>query len=140
MKKSAVISLVAIFVIVLVSFSQAQTLFDSGLKEFNQENYEEALSYFLQAREAEKGSSRIAYYVGLTYKFMEKYSDSVPYFTDAATLSPRIDDAVVELIDVLYHTGNLAEAQKWIAVADKEGINTARLNFLKGIFSNKKRE
>lgn len=133
MKKVGIISLAAIFVLILVSFSQGQTLFDSGLKEFNQENYEEALSYFLQARDAEKGSSQIAYYVGLTYKAMEKYSDSIPYFRDAATLSPRIDDAVMELIDVLYHTGNLPEAQKWIAVADKEGINTARYNFLKGM-------
>ena len=48
MKKLAVISLAAIFVLILVSFSHGQTLFDNGLKEFNQENYEEALSYFLQ--------------------------------------------------------------------------------------------
>ena len=67
--------------------------------------------------------------MGLTYKVMEKYNDSIPYFRDAATLSPRVDDAVVELIDVLYHTGNLAEAQKWIAVADKEGINYGTLQF-----------
>ncbi|MBP1748415.1 MAG: tetratricopeptide repeat family protein [Deltaproteobacteria bacterium] len=119
MKKSAVISLAAIFVFVLISFSQSQTLFDTGLKELNRENYEEALSYFLEAREAEKGSARIAYYLGLTYKVMEKYNEAIPYFRDAATLSPRVDDAVVELIDVLYHTGSLVEAQKWIAVAVK---------------------
>lgn len=140
MKRLAVVSLVAVLVLVLVSFSQAQVPFDEGLKEFNQENYEEALSHFLQARAADKTSSRIAYYVGLTYKVMEKYSEAIPHFRDAATLSPRVDDAVVELIDVLYHTGNLAEAQKWIAVAEKEGINTGRLNFLKGLVFAKSRK
>lgn len=109
MKKLAAISLAFIFILILVSFSQAQTLFDKGVKEFNQENYEEALPYFLQAREAEKGSSRIAFYVGLTYKFMEKYHEAIPYFKDAATLSPRVDDAVVELVDVQYHTGILGK-------------------------------
>ncbi len=132
-KKLAIISLAAIFIFILVPFAQAQSLFDSGLKEFNQENYEEALSYFLGARELDKGSARIAYYLGMTYKVMEKYNESVPYLRDAVTFTPRVDDAVVELIDVLYHTGNLAEAQKWIDLADKQGINTARFNFLKGM-------
>jgi tetratricopeptide (TPR) repeat protein len=135
MKKVAVIALPAILALILVPFLSlnAQTPFDDGLKEFQQENYEEALAYFLKAREADKGSSRIAYQIGLTYKAMERYNDAIPYFRDAATLSPRIDGAVVELIDVLYHTGNLVEAQKWIAVGDKDGINTARFNFLKGM-------
>lgn len=133
MKRLAVISLVAILLSILVPCLHAQTPFDDGLKEFQKENYEEALAYFLKAREADKTSSRTAYYVGLTYKVMEKYNEAIPYFRDAATLSPRVDDAIVELVDVLYHTGNLVEAQKWIGVADKAGINTARFNFVKGM-------
>ncbi len=133
MKKIAMISLAAILLFTLVPCLRAQTAFDEGLKELQQENYEEALAYFLKAREADRTSSRIAYQIGLTYKVMEKYNEAIPYFRDAATLTPRIDDAVVELVDVLYHTGNLAEAQKWIEVGDKGGINTARFNFLKGM-------
>lgn len=132
MKKIAVISVAAIFVFILACVSQAQTPFDNGLKELRQENYEEALQYFLKAREVEQ-SSRIAYFIGITYKVMEKYNESIPYFRDAATLSPRVDAAIIELIDVLYHTGDLAEAGKWIAIADEEGLDTARLNFLKGL-------
>lgn len=133
MKRLVVMSLAAAFIFAAVSFSLAQTPFDEGLRELNQENYEEALSYFLQAWETDKGSSRIAYYLGLTYKAMEKYSDAIPYFRDAATLSPRVDNAFVDLVDILYHIGNLEEAQKWIVIADKEGISTARYNFLKGL-------
>lgn len=133
MRGIAVISLALILVLILVPSLYAQTPFDDGLKEFNQENYEEALEYFLRARETDKGSSRINYHIGLTYKMMEKYIEAVPYFRDAATLSPRINDAVIELIDALYHTDNLVEAQRWIAVTDKENINTVRFNFLKGM-------
>ena len=116
----------------MISIARGQTLFDLGLKEFNQENYEEALPYFLEARSAEK-SARIAYYVGLTYKIMEKYKEAVPYFEEAATLSPRVDEAIAELIDVLYHTNEIKEAEKWIAVSGKEGISSARLELLKGL-------
>jgi tetratricopeptide (TPR) repeat protein len=133
MKRLFVISLSAICLLVFTSISDSQTLFDNGLKEFNQENYEEALSYFLEAKSAEKGSAKIAYYIGLTYKVMERYTEAIPHFRDAATLSPRVDDAIVELIDVLYHTNNIPEAQKWIAVADKEGVNTGRFHFVKGM-------
>ncbi|MEN6615626.1 MAG: tetratricopeptide repeat protein [Syntrophorhabdus sp.] len=132
MKRLILISLSAIYFLAFISVAHSQTAFDNGLKEFNQENYEEALTYFLKAREADKGSARIAYYVGLTYKVMERYSDAIPYLSDAATLTPRVDDAIIELIDVLYHTNNLAEAQKWIDAAEKDGIKTGRLSFLKG--------
>ncbi|HOD75362.1 MAG TPA: tetratricopeptide repeat protein, partial [Syntrophorhabdaceae bacterium] len=43
------------------------------------------------------------------------------------------DEGVVELVDVLYHTNNIVEAEKWIAFADREGISTPRLHFLKGM-------
>jgi tetratricopeptide (TPR) repeat protein len=109
------------------------TLVEQGLTEFNQENYEEALPFLLEAWSADKGSARTAYYIGLTYKAMEKYPEAVPYLREAASLTPRVDEGVVELIDVLYHTNNIIEAEKWIAFADKEGISTPRLNFLKGM-------
>ncbi len=127
----------ALFVLCILffvtSFVHGQSLFDQGLKEFKEENYEEALSYFLEARSADKGSARIAYYTGLTYKAMEKYKEAIPHFKDAAALTPRVDEAIVELIDVLYYTNDNKEAEKWIAVAEKDGINTARLQFLKGL-------
>ncbi len=124
--------LVLCFLFVSAPLVHGQSLFEQGLNEFKAENYEEALPYFLEARSADKGSARIAYYIGLTYKAMEKYNDAIPYLKDAATLTPRVDEAVVELIDVLYYTNSNKEAEKWIAVAEKDGMNTARLQFLKG--------
>ncbi len=126
------------FLISAICPAHGQTLFDQGLAELNQENYEEALPFFLEAWSADKGSARTAYYVGLAYKAMEKYPEALPYFREAASLTPRVDEGVVELIDVLYHTGNIVEAEKWIAFADKEGISTARLHFLKGMVLTKR--
>ena len=124
--------LVLCFIFFAATFCHSQSLFDQGLNEFKAENYEEALPYFLEARSAEKGSARIAYYIGLTYKAMEKYKEAAAYFRDAVTLTPRVDEAFVELVDVLYYTNNNVEAEKWLAVAEKEGVSSARLQLLKG--------
>ena len=124
--------LVLCFLFTAAPLVHGQSLFEQGLKEFNAENYEEALPYFLEAHSADKGSARISYYIGLTYKAMERYKDAIPYFREGATLAPRVDEAVVELVDVLYYTDNYKEAEKWIAVAEKDGMDTARLQLLKG--------
>jgi len=56
--------------ILLLSFTAAaycQSPFEKGMNEFKQENYEEALEYFLWARKLEPTSSSVAFYTGLTY-------------------------------------------------------------------------
>lgn len=121
------------FAVFIVPPVHGQTAFDRGLNEFNKENFEEALPYFLEAVKTEPASSRAAYYSGLTYKVMERHTESIQYLTNAATLTPRVDEAIVELIDVLYYTDNIGEAEKWIAVAERDGINPARVQFLKGL-------
>jgi len=138
MERLRMSSLLAIyFLVCMACLAHGQTLFDQGLREFSQENYEEALPFFLEAWSADKGSARTAYYVGLTYKVMEKYKEAAPYLKEAATLPPRVDEGVVELVDVLYHNGDIGEAEKWLAFAEKEGISTARLQFLKGMVLTK---
>lgn len=109
------------------------TDFDNGLKEFREENYEEALPWFLDARKKEPGSSSIAFFLGLTYKSMEKYGEAIPYLKDAITLTPHIKEALVELADALYQTGDLDSAKKWIELGEQQGLLTSRLQFLKGL-------
>jgi len=114
-----------------------QSLFDNGVKEFQAENYEEALHYFLNAAKDEPKSSRLAYYIGLTYKAMEDFSEAIPFLREAVVLSPRTDEALVVLIDVLYCTDNLKEAAEWIAVAERDRVNPARIHYLKGLLFSK---
>jgi tetratricopeptide (TPR) repeat protein len=64
---------------------------------------------------------------------MENYKDAIPCLRDAVTFTPRVKEALVELIDALYQTGNLKEAREWTEVGEKEGIQPARIQFLKGM-------
>jgi tetratricopeptide (TPR) repeat protein len=111
----------------------AQGPFETGLKEFQDEGYEEALPLFLEAKRAEPGSAQIAYYIGLTYKNLEEMAKAIPYFREASTLTPPVPEALVELIDALYVTDQLAEAKRWIERAEKENVQPARIQFLKGL-------
>ena len=138
MKRYAIF-LVTVFVFIsFVGFAGAQSQsFEMGMKEFRDENYEEALVYFLEARKAEPKSSTVAFYVGLTYKVIEQNKEAIPYLRDAVTLTPRIKEALVELIDVLYQTDNLKEAKEWVAIGEKEEIQPARVQLLKGMIMSK---
>lgn len=131
-------------VIFLISLSLLSPLYawgeeflEKGMKEFKEENYEESLAYFQDARKADPTSSIAAYYLGLTYKILEDHKSATPHLKDAVTLTPKIKEALVELIDSLYQIGNLKEAKEWIDVGEKEGIQPARVQFLKGLILSK---
>jgi tetratricopeptide (TPR) repeat protein len=119
--------------IFLSVMAYGQSPFEKGVQEFKDENYEEALGNFIEARKADPGSSSAAFYLGLTYKIMEEYKNATPHLRDAVTLTPSVKEALIELVDVLYQTNEVAEAKKWIEVGEKEGIQPARLQFLKGL-------
>lgn len=111
----------------------AENPLEKGIKEFNEENYEEALQYLQDARKIEPTSSSAAFYLGITYKILEDYRSAVPHLRDAVTFTPRIKEALVELIDALYQTDEINEAKSWIDVGEKESISPARIQFLKGL-------
>ncbi|MCX5814413.1 MAG: surface lipoprotein assembly modifier [Proteobacteria bacterium] len=133
MKKYFITFASCFFILFLAGFAFSETLFDQGLKDFKDENYEEALANLIEARKLEPTSTTAAFYLGLTYKILENYKEAVPHLRDAVTFSPPVREALVELIDSLYQTENLDEANKWIAVGEKEGIAPARIQFLKGL-------
>jgi tetratricopeptide (TPR) repeat protein len=110
-----------------------ETPFESGMREFKEESYEEALTDFLKARQGEPSSSTVAFYVGLTYKILENYKEAVPYLKDAVTLTPHVREAVVELVDAMYQTDDLKGAAQYVEIGEKEGIQPARIQFLKGL-------
>ncbi len=111
----------------------AETALEKGIKEFQEENYEEALIFFQDARKTDPKSTTAAFYLGLTYKILEDPASAIPHLRDAVSYTPRIKEALVELIDVLIQTDRFEEAKKWIEVAEKEQISPARVQFLKGI-------
>jgi len=107
-----------------------------GIDLYKQEKYGEAAGALENARKQDPRSSSAAFFLGLTYKQLMDYSRALPHLRDAVTLEPRIKEALVELIEVLYHLyegGKGDEAKKWIEVAERENIYPAKIAFLKGL-------
>jgi tetratricopeptide (TPR) repeat protein len=107
-------------------------LLKEGIEQYKEENYEEASEILTKARKQDPKSSPAAFFLGLTYKHMMNYPKALENFRDAVTLTPRIKEALVELIDIAIQLGKLEEAKKWIAVAEEQKIFASRIAFLKG--------
>ncbi len=120
-----------------ILYAQEPDLLKEGIKEYKAENYEEAAEILKKVRKQNPKSSVAAFFLGLAYKQMMKYPEAEVNFKDAVTLRPRIKEALVELIDILYRLGKLEEAKKWIKVAEKEKIYPAKIAFLTGLILQK---
>ncbi len=144
MKKGAV-SLTALIVLLIIALSvpppaYSQGIFpqlNEGIERYKQENYTGAIEALKEARRQHPDLSIAAFFLGLSYKQTLNYQEAIGQFKDAVTLNPRIKDALVELVDVLYQSGNLDEAKKWIAIGEEEKIHPAKLAFLKGLVFQK---
>jgi tetratricopeptide (TPR) repeat protein len=127
-------------VLFMVSFEHplfGQTPFAEGVAQFNQENYEEALECFTEARKLDPTSSSVSFYLGLTYKLMENHKEAIPFLRDAVTFTPRVKEALPELIDSLYQNDQFKEALEWIAIGEKEGIALAKIEYFRGLILSK---
>ena len=113
-------------------------LLEEGIRQYKEENYEEAIDILTKARQQDKTASAPAFFLGLAYKQTNDFQKALVQFRDATTLKPPIKDAVVELIDVLNQLDQLDEAVKWIDVAEKNNIYPAKTAFLKGMILSKK--
>ena len=111
-----------------------------GIEEYKRGNYEVAIDILQKERQQHPKSSNAAFFSGLAYKQVLDYPKAAENLRDAVTLTPRIKDALVELIDVLNRMGeaeDLEEAHKWIAAAEEEKIAPAKTAFLKGLVLQK---
>jgi len=143
MKKRALTSLCSAFFLLFISFApaafcqeQAATL-QEGIEQYREGNYEEAIEALQKVREKEPTSSVAAFFLGLAYKQTMEYSIAISHLQEAVTLTPRIKEALVEIIDTLYQLDRIHEAKKWIRVAEEERIYPARVLFLKGLILSK---
>lgn len=133
------------FVALAVSFSfatdwvaHAQSSLDQGIALYQRESNDEAEQALKKAREEEPASTRAAYYLGLTYKRLQRYSEAEKQLKEAVNNEPRIKEALLELVEVQYQLGKLDEAQRHIEVAEREGIRPAQAAFLNGLVQLKR--
>ncbi|MBW2027840.1 MAG: tetratricopeptide repeat protein [Deltaproteobacteria bacterium] len=108
-----------------------------GIRQYKEENYEEAVELLVKARMQEPRSSAAAFFLGLAYKQIIDYPRALKNLEDAVTLRPRIKEAVVELVDVAILLNELEVARQWIQVAETEGIYPAKMAFLRGLVLKK---
>jgi tetratricopeptide (TPR) repeat protein len=143
MMKKTLISPVILSVLVLILvvaaffvspvFGQSPGNLQKGITQYKADNYEEAVELFIKARQETPKSTEAAFWLGKTYRAQGNFQDALPHLTDAATFTPPVKEAVVELIDVLYRLERIEEAGKWLAVAERDGIDPPKTAFLRGM-------
>ncbi|MEW6666391.1 MAG: tetratricopeptide repeat protein [Thermodesulfobacteriota bacterium] len=143
MARRAVISLIAAAITLLSGLLHnpgpgrcESPLLMQGIELYKQEQFGQAAKVLEEARKEDPKSSSAAFFLGLTYKQLLDYERAIPHLRDAVTLTPRIKEALVELIEALYQLyegGRAEEAKKWVEVAEQEDIFPAKVAFLKGL-------
>lgn len=123
-----------------VAWAQSEKLMQ-GITQYRRDNYEEAAQILAQAREEDPRSTTVAFFLGLTYKQLNRYEEAAEQLRAAVTMSPRIKEALLELVEVLARLGGpeqLEEAERWLEVAAREEIFPAKVSFLRGMVLSKK--
>ncbi|MDW8095122.1 MAG: tetratricopeptide repeat protein [Caldimicrobium sp.] len=113
-------------------YSQTNPL-EEGIRQFQAENYEEALESLKIAKAQNPESALVAYFLGLTLRQMGEIRASIEEFKRAVTLQPPVIEAYFDLIELLLTLDNLKEAQFWLAKAEGEKVRPAQVSFLKGL-------
>jgi len=111
------------------TLSQAVRLYQS-------KQYQEAIPLLQQALREAPSSTSASFFLGMAYKQTGDYELAARYLRQAITGQPRIKEALIELIEVLYRRpteSNIEEAMQWVALAERERIFPAKALFLKGL-------
>ena len=131
---------VVLFLVVPHAWSQQPVTLEEGIRQYQLENYEEAVELLTKVRATHRTSSAAAFFLGMAHKQVMDYPKAAENLQDAVTLSPPIKEAPLELVDALYQLDRLTEAKKWLAVAEREGSYPARTAFLKGLILSKEND
>ncbi len=114
-------------------FAAESSSLEQGISLYRQESYDEAVTLLQKARKEDPSSSLAAYYLGITYKKLQNYKEAKIHLVDAVSLTPKIKEALLELIETLYQLGETKEAEKYIEVAEAGKIKESETAFLKGL-------
>lgn len=141
MKTISTLSLLILFFFFSpAALCQQTSLLEQGIGQYKAENYEEAIPILLKAVKENPRSSIPAFFLGLSYKQTMDYEQAFTHFRNSVALTPKIKEAVVELIELSVELNRTQEAEEWLKLAEKEHIFPARTAFLKGLLLKKKRK
>jgi len=143
MKKVALVISVFLLSIIFTAqaFSQAKNpVLEEGIRQYQSENYEEAIDILEKARAEEPESSMAAFFLGMAYKQTMDFKKAALHLEAALTLKPPVQEALVEYINILFQLGKTSEAKKWIRVAKEQNIAPANVAFLEGMVLAKEKK
>ncbi|MGV8058236.1 MAG: tetratricopeptide repeat protein [Smithellaceae bacterium] len=143
MKK--VILIISIFLLSIIfnssAFCQTQNpLMEEGIKQYQNENYEEAIDALEQVRAQDPKSSLAAFFLGMAYKQTMDYDKAAVNLESALKLKPAVKEALVEYVNVLFQLGKISEAKEWIKVAKQQNIDPANIAFLEGMILSREKD
>lgn len=135
MKKRAliIILLLSIFFTVPAFGQTGNPVLNEGIKQYQAENYEEAIEILTNFRKTEPSISMAAFVLGMAYKQINDLPNAEKNLRDTVGLTPKIKEAYVELIDVLYKLEKLDDAKKYLRMAEQEDVIPSKTSFLKGL-------
>lgn len=135
-RQANVVTMLLLLAAAISTSAHAQTSLQQGINLYQDEQFAEAIPLLREARRADGASSTAAFFLGMACKQTGEYEEAITNLRDAVTLTPKIKEALVELVEVLYRRPtpeNIDEAITWVAVAERETIYPAKIAFLKGL-------
>jgi tetratricopeptide (TPR) repeat protein len=129
------------FFLIPAAFSQTNnSLLEDGIKQYQAENYEEAIELLEKVRVQEPQSSLAAFFLGMAYKQTMDYGKAATNLEASLTLKPAVKEALVEYVNILFQLDKITEAKKWIKVAQEQNIAPANIAFLEGMVLARERK
>lgn len=113
---------------------------EQAIATYQEGNYLKAIELLEQAKQASPDSSAVAFFLGMSHKQLGQQEQALIHLRRSLELEPRIKEALLELVDVLYRLyspEHAEEAFRWIRVARQQGIYPGKAAFLKGLFLQK---
>lgn len=134
------------FFLLLIVLSQtafcqtANSMLEEGIKQYQAENYEEAIEILEKVRKNDPLSPIAAFFLGMAYKQTIDYKKAAVNLEDALKLNPPVKEALIEYVNILSQLNRLDEANKWIKVAKEQNIAPATVAFLEGTILAKEKK
>ena len=123
----------SVFLGAKVSYAREGASLETGLADFKNENYEEAIPALLHAFDADPTSASTALHIGLAYKETLDYQQSKVYLNKALLLDPSIEKTYGHLGEVLYATNARNELEELLLKAKEKGVSSSQISYLKGL-------
>lgn len=111
---------------------------EKAIDYYNDEGFEEAIYMLRKIRGKYSRSAEVQYYLGLSYKGVQEYSQAITHLLRASKKSNDLEDIYLHIAQCQYFSGKYEKASRTSAQAIKNSTNPGRAHMLKGLILLKK--